>query len=154
MKLKFNIELRLHSCLKVMKWYQMKKFFSGFFLVCSLFGCKKCISGSENMKMSCNLSSALCKALTGLWHGFRECKTGAKKIGSIIARDVRHLHPGSARYRAKMAHIPGAVVFYLFLQTVGGQICCFEKMHYLCSRYAPACLGEGLIVQQDRTSLS
>ena len=28
-------------------------------------------------------------------------------IGSIIARDVRHLHPGSARYRAKMAHIPG-----------------------------------------------
>ena len=79
-----------------MKWYQVKKL-----------GCKKCISGSENMKMSCNLSSALCKALTGLWHGFRECKTGAKKIGSIIARDVRHLHPGSARYLAKMAHIPG-----------------------------------------------
>ena len=81
----------------------MKKFFSGFFLVYSFFGCKKCISGSGN------LSSALCKALTGLWHGFRECKTGVKKIGSIIAGDVRHLHPGSARYRAKMAHIPGGV---------------------------------------------
>ena len=90
-----------------MKQYQVKKFFSGFFLVCSLFGCKKCISGSENLKIPRKLSSALCKALTGLWHGFREYKTGAKKIGSIIARDVRHLHPGSARYRAKMAHIPG-----------------------------------------------
>ena len=97
----------------------MKKFFSGFFLVYSLLGCKKCISGSENMKMSCNLSSALCKALTGLWHGFRECKTGAKKIGSIIARDVRHLHPGSARYRAKMAHIPGSGCFLSFSANSG-----------------------------------
>ena len=131
-----------------------KVFLRLFSCLFSFLDVKKCISGSENLKMPCNLSSALCKALTDLWHGFRECKTGVKKIGSIIAGDVRHLHPGSARYRAKMAHIPGAVVFYLFLQTVGGQICCFEKMHYLCSRYAPACLGEGLIVQQDRTSLS
>ena len=134
----------------------MKKFFSGFFLVCSLFGCKKCISGSENMKMSCNLSSALCKALTGLWHGFRECKTGqvrkrsARSLPGMYAIFTRDRLGIGQRWRTS----PGAVVFYLFLQTVGGQICCFEKMHYLCSRYAPACLGEGLIVQQDRTSLS
>ena len=50
-----------------MKWYQIKKFFSGFFLVCSLFGCKKCISGSENMKMPCNLSSVLCKSTGRLY---------------------------------------------------------------------------------------
>ena len=50
-----------------MKWYQMKKFFSGFFLVCSLFGCKKCISGSKNIKMLRNLSSAFCKSAERLY---------------------------------------------------------------------------------------
>ena len=84
-----------------------KSFSPAFFLFALFLDVKKCISGSENMKIPRKLSNALCKAQTGLWHGFRECKTGAKKIGSIISRDVRHLHPGSARYRAKMAHIPG-----------------------------------------------
>ena len=38
---------------------------------------------------------------------------GAPGIGSIIARDVRHLLPLPSRSRAKMAHIPGGALFGL-----------------------------------------
>ena len=76
-----------------MKQHQ-KKFFSGFFLVCSLFGCKKCISGSENMKMSCNLSNALCKSterlytlqLTVNYHG--QIKVCANLIGTFFLQPI------------------------------------------------------------------
>ena len=91
-----------------MKQYQVKKFFSGFFLVCSLFGCKKCISGSENMKIPRKLSNALCKSTDRPVAWFpgvqnrREkdrldhcpgCTPSSPGIGSVSGKDGAH--PGS-----------------------------------------------------------